>query len=212
MEDLLKITEHPLFIAMRNGILNTREFLEKFVVFQRAIGEWNILLVKLLMRESSVEIRKILAQNLLDELNYGNPCGFRVYTFVEFIKFVNPEVSVAYDSNFILKRNRDFSGLINFIEFLQDLPDKNTYYVYSFIGNIEKMYAEISKEISSYTLKLLNMDNSEKVPHFSDHAILGQDHGNELLKIIDIESALAIKGKTHAKEIFWKLFNDFYVV
>jgi hypothetical protein len=198
-----KIRNHPLFTAMRGDNFNVQEFLSRFWVFQCTIANWNNMLTLLLIREENHETRKILGNNLMDELGHGDPTQFHTFTFAIFIGTFLDDSTLRRE----IHDRIDFPNLLNFEKKLTYLHETDPDYCYAFLGKIEKMYVKVSQEICILAEKMGCSMN--EVPHFSNHTALDILHGNEFYRIPYSSKILHKKAKHDARTMFYHVFDDF---
>jgi pyrroloquinoline-quinone synthase len=195
--ELEKIENHPLFKALQNGYIRTKGFIGKFGKFRKAILAWQVALTNLLTRENDQEKRRILSQNLLDELGNGHFKNAHLTTFHKFIRFLD----TSDEGPTFVKTNK-FTNLKKFINMLMEVtmggPLSNAY---TFMGQIEKMYVTISTLICQYA-----SDNPSKVPHYYEHSLLDIQHSNDLFNLADVCKPEVI---SQANNLFYHLFDDF---
>lgn len=207
MSDKKRFAEHPLLLAMATDSLDLESFTDKFAEFRDIIATWNYLLVILLMKENNPINRRILGENLLDELGLGKSDNYHINTFTEFIKILRKNTIAEHISK--PYRVVDSENLQEFKRILLAMPIHDEIYIYTFLYIIEKKYVYISTIIRDYISKKLDI---EVVPHFSQHSELDVEHSNALKKMIKIDTISKAQkklAKINAKLCFYNLFLDF---
>jgi hypothetical protein len=163
---------------------------ECFSGFRNVIGEWNAMLIRISIAEPSTSIRRVLLQNLMDELGHGDPEKFHVNTFMKF---------AAEHCREPCTHSHHFHTL-NFIQHLKKLHLTDADYRYAYMATIESLYQKFSGTVC---------DRLGEVAHFHEHAVLDVEHASALYALTCEDSIGYTEGVKDAIEHFTALLTDY---
>lgn len=175
------------------------EFLKSQVPFFYAVQSFPRALARLASMIETNEHRLLVIENLSEEHGQGDPAKFHTTSFKTFL------TALGWNGN--LHTNPWVDEWISLILSRESTPSEYAAY----LSGIEYAYAPISETITEH-LKTLSLSCEQS--HYSNHAELDWEHGNELLEVAlmigsdekSIKEAF-ISGQNH----FLELYNNIMI-
>lgn len=153
----------------------TKSFVVSQSFFVHAVDSWSKVLGKLLTILPSCHERVVIINNLYDEHGHGNINESHVYTFNNFIKSFNIQLS----NN---EKELTCNVINTFNKILFDMIDNKSWiYCCSVLGMIEFTYIDVSNLIHKYAKDYFNRDD---IDHYKIHEELDYTHATELWQLV----------------------------
>ncbi|WP_010283578.1 TenA family transcriptional regulator [Bacillus timonensis] len=179
-----KIEEHPLFVALNNGVLSYVQRKEIALQIYHVVLYFPRFLSAILTNMSDYRMRMPLVENLFEEHGKMNEKYVHSETYKQFLKGIGiseEEINESEPSISVIAYNRGLTDLCLHYHYLEGL---------SALGVIEEIVARVSPMVGQFAKSNYGSENKSLV-HFTDHEVLDVQHANEIYEVV----ALSYEGE-----------------